>query len=155
MEMKQIYHSSFFMINLLSQNWIYFCSFLFFIQFFFYFFNFFKTKKRKKFFDFFVFSKNFSKENFLLIFDISLFGKTISLVIWFFNVIYHIFLFLEKKGFILFFSKFLSFTINRQDGDFGWKIFSKNKTAGKIFVFGWKTLNSGWKISYPYWKIFI
>ena len=140
------------MINLLSHNWIYFCSF---VQFFFTFSNFSKQKREKSFLTFLFFSKIFSKENFLLIFDISLFGKTISLVIWFFNVIYHIFLFLEKKGFILFFSKFLSFTINRQDGDFGWKIFSKNKTAGKIFVFGWKTLNSGWKISYPYWKIFI
>ena len=107
------------MINLLSHNWI--CSF-FFVQFFFYFFKFFKTKKRKKFFDFFVFFKIFSKEKFLLIFDFLLFGKTISLVICFFNVIYHIFLFLEKKGFILFFSKFLSFTINRQDGYFDWKI---------------------------------
>ena len=97
-------------LTILHESWsicsviIEFIFVLFFIQFF-YFFKFFKTKKRKKFFDFFVFSKIFQRKisSYYWLFSFRQKHLVGNLI---FNVIYHIFLFLEKKGFILFFQNF-------------------------------------------------
>ena len=135
-DVKQINHSSWIMINLLSHNWIYFYSFLHSI---FLLFQIFQNKKEKKVFWLFCFFENFFKGKISSYFWLSSFRQNHLVGNLIFQCYISHFPIFRKKGFLFFFfSKFLSFTIYRQDFYFGWIIFSKNKTAGKIFVFGWK-----------------